>query len=110
MERLVKGDVVVVPFPFSDLSGVKRRPALVIATPEGADILLCQITGRKRYDNYSITLESSDFSKGHLPISSFIRPNKLFTAEKSIVIYTAGSISQRKLLHVIGKIKEILDE
>jgi len=46
MERFVKGDIVVIPFPFSDLSGTKRRPALVIADFHGDDILLCQITSQ----------------------------------------------------------------
>ena len=43
MARFVKGDVVVVPFPFSDLSHAKRRPALVIASLKGDDAILCQI-------------------------------------------------------------------
>ncbi len=46
MERFVKGDVVVVPFPFSDLNRAKRRPALVIAELEGDDLILCQITSQ----------------------------------------------------------------
>jgi len=46
MERFVKGDVVVVPFPFSDLTRAKRRPALVIAELEGDDLILCQITSQ----------------------------------------------------------------
>ena len=41
MEELVKGDVVVLPFPFSDLSASKKRPALVVATLRGDDIILC---------------------------------------------------------------------
>jgi hypothetical protein len=44
--RFVKGDVVVVPFPFSDLAQAKRRPALVVAELEGDDRILCQITSR----------------------------------------------------------------
>ena len=44
MARFVKGDVVVVPFPFSDLSQSKRRPALVITELTGDDLILCQIT------------------------------------------------------------------
>jgi mRNA interferase MazF len=43
MERFVKGDVVVIPFPFSDLSGSKRRPALFLADLAGDDTLLCRI-------------------------------------------------------------------
>ncbi|WP_242716914.1 hypothetical protein [Microcoleus vaginatus] len=44
MATFVKGDVVVVPFPFSDLTQAKRRPALILATLEGKDLILCQIT------------------------------------------------------------------
>ncbi len=46
MARFIKGGVVVVPFPFSDLTQTKRRPALVIAELEGDDIILCQITSQ----------------------------------------------------------------
>ncbi|WP_217177987.1 hypothetical protein [Methanoplanus limicola] len=48
MEKFVKGEVLAVPFPFSDLSDFKRRPVLVIATPEGEDIIVCQITPAKK--------------------------------------------------------------
>jgi mRNA-degrading endonuclease toxin of MazEF toxin-antitoxin module len=44
MGRFVKGDVVVLNFPFSDLTGTKRRPALVLSDLTGNDIILCQIT------------------------------------------------------------------
>ena len=47
MAEFVKGEVVVIPFPFSDLSGSKKRPALVLADLEGDDILLCQITSQQ---------------------------------------------------------------
>ncbi|MEY5048833.1 MAG: hypothetical protein RLZZ175_2192 [Bacteroidota bacterium] len=40
MEQFVKGDVVVLPFPFSDLTGTKRRPALVLANLQGDDVIL----------------------------------------------------------------------
>jgi mRNA interferase MazF len=46
MAKFIKGDVVVIPFPFSDLSQAKRRPALVIAAFEGNDAILCQITSK----------------------------------------------------------------
>jgi len=51
MAKFVKGDIVVVPFPFSDLSNSKRRPALVIADLTGDDVILCQITSRNVNDN-----------------------------------------------------------
>ncbi len=52
MEEFVKGDIVVLPFPFSDLSKSKKRPALVAAILEGDDIVLCQITSEARVDSY----------------------------------------------------------
>jgi mRNA interferase MazF len=57
MARFVKGDVVVVPFPFADLSEAKRRPALVVADLTGDDLILCQITSQYVKDSYSILLD-----------------------------------------------------
>jgi len=44
VERIVKGDVVVLDFPFSDLKLYKRRPALIIKVPRGEDVIICQMT------------------------------------------------------------------
>ena len=46
MARFVAGDVVVVPFPFTDLASSKVRPAVVLATSTRDDILLCQLTSK----------------------------------------------------------------
>ncbi|MCX6680662.1 MAG: hypothetical protein NTX42_09920 [Methanothrix sp.] len=54
MEKFVKGDVVVVPFPFSDLTEAKRRPALVLAELDGDDRILCQITSQQFRDRYAV--------------------------------------------------------
>jgi len=108
MEKFVKGDVVVLPFPFSDLSASKKRPALVIAALEGDDIILCQITSKARTDNYSIILNNSDFKQGNLNLTSIIRPNRLFTADKSIVLYKIGSLKDKKLKEVIDSISDII--
>ena len=62
MARFVKGDIVVVPFPFSDLTSAKRRPALVIAELEGDDFILFQITSQQIRDRFAILIDDSDFS------------------------------------------------
>lgn len=100
MEKPVKGDVVVVPFPFSDLRAVKKRPALVAAALTGGDVILCQITSEARSDDYSIILSGGDFTEGSLNLTSRIRPNRLFTADKSILLYKAGSLKKRKISEV----------
>lgn len=97
MERFVKGDVVVIPFPFSDLSASKKRPALVVANLDGNDVILCQITSVARNDRFSIPLNRSDFSVGKLKVESRIRPNRLFTADRSIVEYKAGTLTDEKV-------------
>ena len=68
MATFVKGDVVVVPFPFSDLSQAKRRPALVVTVLDGDDLLLCQITSQNVRDRYAIALADKDFDSGGLRI------------------------------------------
>ena len=108
MEKLVKGDVVVLPFPFSDLSASKKRPALVISPLDGDDLILCQITSQLRQDKYSIVLTNFDFKQGNLKVESNIRPNKLFTAERSLIQYKIGSIKDKKLKEVIDSICDVI--
>lgn len=107
MEELVKGDVVVLPFPFSNLSKSKRRPALVVANLQGDDLILCQITSEARSDGYSVALEVKDFKKGNLDIKSMLRPNKIFTADKSIIIYKIGTLKEAKTKEVEKEIVKI---
>lgn len=103
MAKFVKGDGVVVPFPFSDLTQSKRRLALVVATLEGDDIILCQITSKATRDNYSIELYDNDFSSGGLNQPSNIRPNRLFTADSHIILYQIGTLHQSKFVSVVIK-------
>ena len=108
MGKFVKGDVVVIPFPFSDLSSSKRRPALVVAVASSDDIILAQITSRNFNDIYSIELSDIDFMAGGLNVVSNIRPNKLFTAEISIVDYKAGNIKVQKMKDVAETISTLV--
>ena len=100
MEEVVKGDVVVMPFPFSDLSSLVRRPALVIANLKGEDIILCQITSKERIDPYQISLTKSNFLNGNLKINSFIKPSIIFTVRKSILLYKIGRLKKEKIKEV----------
>jgi len=110
MGEFVKGDVVVVLFPFSDLSNAKKRPALVIASLDGDDVILCQITSRQVIDKYSIPLGEEDFIEGPLRQDSNVRPNRLFTADSRIIQYRAGHLKDQVLNTVIDRIIRILKE
>jgi mRNA interferase MazF len=93
----IKGQVVKVLFPFSDLSGSKKRPGFVVANLHGDDTLLCQITSQNdEQDPYAISLDTSDFEDGSLRHPSFIRPSKLFTADSTIVSEVIGYVNQKK--------------
>jgi mRNA interferase MazF len=96
MGQFVRGDVVVIPFPFTDLSDATKRPAFVVADLSGDDIIVCQITSKAKSDPFALPIGASDFISGGLPLDSFIRPNKLFTADKNIILSVAGRLSETK--------------
>lgn len=108
MEKFVKGDVVVVPFPFSDLTQAKRRPALVVSVLEGDDLILSQITSQFVKDSYAISIEGKDFEEGELKQKSNVRPNRLFTGDSHIILYRIGGLRKEKLSLIIDKIVEII--
>jgi mRNA interferase MazF len=107
MAGFVKGDIVVIPFPFSDLSGSKNRPALVLSDLPGEDIILCQITS-KRNDHYAILLDNKSFADGSLPVLSYVRPTRIFTADKNIIIRKAGTINRELYQIIVDRLCEIL--
>lgn len=108
MGKFVTGDVIIVPFPFSDLTTNKRRPALIVASLIGDDVILCQITSKTVSDLYAIGLLKTDFMAGGLDQESHIRPNRLFTADSKIILYKAGTLKPEKLNAVVMKLVEII--
>jgi mRNA interferase MazF len=91
------GQVVLLPFPFSDLSQSKLRPALLVADASRGDWIACQITSNPYADAHSVAFADSDFISGGLQRSSHARPGKLFTAHSSLFSATAGTVADRKL-------------
>jgi len=110
LERFIKGDIVITPFPFTDLSGNKRRPALVLTDLRGEDMILCQITSQPTEDIFALPIKLEDFVLGSLPKGSFIRPSRIFTAEKTIILRRAGKITPELMNKVIDVIIYILKQ
>lgn len=100
MGAFAAGQVVLLPFPFSDLSHSKFRPALLLADAERGDWIACQITSNPYADAHAVLLTNDDFISGGLQRLSYVRPGKLFTANASLFAATAGVI-------VAGKLDEI---
>ena len=107
MEKPVAGEVVVIPFPFSDLSSSKRRPVLVLASLRGNDLILAQITSRIKPDDLAIPIENSDLVDGNLPVSSLVRCGKLFTADSAIIEKTVGRLNPLLFQTVLAKVRSI---
>lgn len=107
MGKPVVGEVVVLPFPQTNLQVGKRRPALVVADLAGDDLILCQITSQAHSDGYSVPLTAADFERGQLAVDSFIRPSRLFTVEQSVILYAAAKVKDAKLRVVKTKICQL---
>ena len=103
------GDVVLIPFPFSDLSASKHRPALVLANVGLSDVVLCQITSKPYADAKAIPLSAQDFQHGSLSRDSFIRIGKLFTVNEALILGVAGSLNRSKLTEVIKTLIHLLE-
>jgi mRNA interferase MazF len=104
----VRGDVLVVLFPFTDLTNAKRRPAVVLQNLPGDDMILCMITGQATQDQDAIPLDTPDFADGTLQKPSYIRPARLFTGENRIVSYRAGALLPAKIDTVTDAVVDIL--
>jgi mRNA interferase MazF len=95
----MRGEVVIVPFPFSNFAASKNQPALMLIDLPGPDVVLAAI----------IALDSRDFQTGGIDHSSFIHPTKLFTFQRSVIGRTAGKITNAKWKEVISKLTSLLN-
>jgi mRNA interferase MazF len=82
-----KGDIVVIPVPFTDNATVRKRPAIVISNAEvhaTGDVLIAQITSKEKDDNLSFMLPAADMTVA-LPKQSYVRIHKLFVLEERLI-------------------------
>lgn len=103
------GTVVLIPFPFSDLSSSKLRPAVLLADVGKGDWILCQVTSKPYADLCAISISDNDFLEGSLQRTSFARVGKLFTANEGLFLRSVGQLKQGKLRQIIRAVKDILD-
>lgn len=101
-----KGDIVLVPFPFTDLSGSKVRPALIIANPGGDDVVLLFISSNAtKLDKYEVILKPS--KTNNLKIPSTVNCAKIATLEKKIILGEIGSLSVLEKKSVDLRLKQV---
>jgi mRNA interferase MazF len=102
------GTVIVVPFPFSELSEAKLRPALVLADAGRGDWILCQITNNPYGDARAVGLVDDNFETGSLRVASYVRPGKLFSANADLMVNQVGSLKRKPFEHIIETVIHIL--
>ena len=107
-----RGEILLIPVPFSDLSSVKRRPVLVISNTSynrtNSDMIVVSITSNLQ--QHGIVIESKDLLAGELPKKSLVRYDKIYTLEQCIVIKQLGIISESILKNVINELNLLITE
>lgn len=103
------GAVVLVQFPFSDLSQSKLRPAVVLAQAGRGDHVLCQVTSNSQADPRAVELVQSDLASGSFQRTSYARPGKLFTANDTLVVRQVGDLAPWALQRVVREVIRLLE-
>lgn len=91
-----KGDIVIIPVPFTDNKGYKLRPAVVISNDtvhQTGDVMIVQITSKLKQDKLSISITNDDVTDG-LPVKSYIRVHKIFVIEQRLIKGKVSSIGK----------------
>jgi mRNA interferase MazF len=104
------GKVILVPFPFSDLSQSKLRPAVVLADAGRGDWVLCQVTSNPYGDRDAIVLTDDSFAQGSVRIVSYARPGKLFTANSGLMHTEAGLLKENIVRDIITAVIKMLQK
>ena len=107
MGKFTVGSVVLVTFPFSNLKGQKIRPALVLANVEFSNLILCQITSKPYTSKIAICIKAQDFTAGNLPVISYVRPDKLFTADTTIIKKVVGILTPKAKTKILQSVHKL---
>lgn len=107
MATFAVGTVVLVPFPFTDLSQSTKRPAVVLADASLEDLILCQITSNPYRDARAVQLTDKDFKTGSLHRMSYARPSKLFTGSKILIIKELGVLQKARVELILDKVVDL---
>ncbi len=98
-----RGDLLLVPFPFSDLSASKRRPVLALTTPESyGDFIALAVTSRPQAE-HGVPINAPDMARGMLPTSSWIRVDRVVTLNASLVVKTTGHVTDDILSEAVQR-------
>lgn len=98
-----RGDLVLVPFPFTDLSTEKRRPVLCLTDPDGFGDFLAAAVTTKGYHTHCVSLDDQAMTSGRLPAASWVRVDRLITLNQALVSKTFGAVKPEFLAVVVAR-------
>jgi mRNA-degrading endonuclease toxin of MazEF toxin-antitoxin module len=109
----MKQGTIVTPFPFTDLSTSKRRPAIIISkdNEQNADVIVAyissKITGQILETDYLLKTSNQDFNNTGLLKDSIIKLNKLVTIDKNLFTGELGFVSKEIFDEILIKLKKV---
>ena len=105
-------DILLVPFPFSDQSGRKVRPVVVVSNEEfnehSQDYLVVGITSKLSREKYSLRLTDSDLENGKLFPACCIKVENILKIDRELVIKKIGTVNMQKFAGIVTVLMEIL--
>jgi mRNA interferase MazF len=98
-----RGDLLLVPFPFTDLSAAKRRPVLALTTADSyGDFIALPVTSRPQSE-HAIPLTATDLASGSLPAASWVRTNRIVTLNSRLIVKTIGRLSEKAVASAVAQ-------
>ena len=108
---MTTGTIVLIPFPFAELSNVKVRPAVVVSSTKDKykDLILCAISSvvPEKISAFEISLQPNKANKLRVP--SIIKVDRIVTLKKEDVIASLGTLSDPETIHFKEKFKQLVD-
>ncbi len=105
-----QGDIVLVPFPFTDLSGQKVRPAIILSRQENRDdVTVCFVssinTKKILLNEILISEKDKSFADTGLKVRSIVKVTKIATLEKKVILGKLGMLGPENLNKIKGILK-----
>lgn len=108
------GEIVLVPFPFTDLSASKSRPALVLSRGDynasNTDIIVCAITSNLALASHSVLISATDVEGAKLPRPSRVKVDKLVTLHQDLVRKRFGKLKKSAFSQVLRELRALFPE
>lgn len=116
MTTFKQGDVILVPFPFTDQTGTKKRPAVVVSADwfnsHYEDLILVPITSsiREPLEKNDLRLTYADNQMGGLPKPSIAKTQKIVTVDKRLIIKQMGRLSSGSIQEILLRVSQALKQ